>query len=264
MAIEERRGCGYRKVGGLYLIGSGMVVPCDRLPHNLEVCPICGQGIKFSRGFTWVSGELLGDHEGCTEEFKSQCPVCSPLDKGKLGLMFVGSRFYTPESFVKEAAEMGVCKRIISVPKGLVLGETWVLLAHPKAGTKKVERTKEEVILDARQGLHKLEPAPAIFYAFKPRRIEKLIKQSEAIPKELEKLQKRGITPIVVPDNDLDHQGSVWGEKTVYTKQCTRDKLRAADYKCGTFETTRKRARCPKCGARAEVVSERKESRRRE
>lgn len=30
MACEPKRGCGYRKVGGIYLVGGGIGVPCDR------------------------------------------------------------------------------------------------------------------------------------------------------------------------------------------------------------------------------------------
>lgn len=32
MASETKRGCGYRKVGGMYLVGDYIRVPCDRLP----------------------------------------------------------------------------------------------------------------------------------------------------------------------------------------------------------------------------------------
>ena len=54
MAIEQKRGCGYRKVGGLYMVGGGIGVPCDRLPYELTVCPCCSQGVKQSRGWTWI------------------------------------------------------------------------------------------------------------------------------------------------------------------------------------------------------------------
>ena len=35
MAIEAPRGCGYRKVGGLYMCGGGIPIHCDRLPYEL-------------------------------------------------------------------------------------------------------------------------------------------------------------------------------------------------------------------------------------
>ena len=31
MASEPKRGCGYRKIGGTYLVGGGIGIPCDRL-----------------------------------------------------------------------------------------------------------------------------------------------------------------------------------------------------------------------------------------
>ena len=40
MAVEAARGCGWRKVGGLYLCSPpGIHVQCDRLPYDLKVCP---------------------------------------------------------------------------------------------------------------------------------------------------------------------------------------------------------------------------------
>ena len=64
MAVEAKRGCGYRKVGGLYLVSDGLGIPCDRLPITLEVCPCCGAGIKPARGWTWVDVPTLvkGNH----------------------------------------------------------------------------------------------------------------------------------------------------------------------------------------------------------
>src|SRR5207302_7622776 len=54
VAVEAKRGCGYRKIGGLYFVGGGRGVACDRLPIPLDICPTCGHGIKQTRGFTWV------------------------------------------------------------------------------------------------------------------------------------------------------------------------------------------------------------------
>lgn len=53
MAIEAKRGCGFRKVGGTYLVSEGEGMPCDRLPIKLDVCPVCSHGFKRSRGWTW-------------------------------------------------------------------------------------------------------------------------------------------------------------------------------------------------------------------
>jgi rubrerythrin len=141
---EEKRGCGYRVLGGLYLCSDGIAVACDRLPYLLELCRVCGQGIEQGRGFTkldWAA--LAGDHEAevsipasldetvCKDNFK--CPLCQPVRGEIMYLMWVGRKFYTPEEFSAEAARMGVSKRIAFIPDGLVLGETRVLLAHPDA-----------------------------------------------------------------------------------------------------------------------------------
>ncbi|GAI85408.1 unnamed protein product, partial [marine sediment metagenome] len=51
----------------------------------------------------------------------------------------------------------------------------------------------------------KVEKKLGIFCAFIPKRVEKLIWESQATPEELEKLEKRGITPVPIPDGDQDH-----------------------------------------------------------
>jgi len=208
MPIEPKRGCGYRRVGALYLVGSGMAVPCDLLPLPITPCPTCHFTIPFTRGFLWIHRDYLGyrseghyySKEGC--KCSKFCPLCYPfqniLEDNAL-LMWVGSKYYSPGSFVKDAQEMGVSKRIAEIPKGLVLGKTWVLLAHPKVPFyRKVEGTSLRVY--ERQH-HK----PAIFYAFRPQRVEMLIWQKDATPQRLEELKKKGITPVIVPDGEKEH-----------------------------------------------------------
>ena len=90
MAVEAKRGCGYRKVGGLYMVGGGVGIPCDRLPFELTVCSCCGQGIKQARGWTWVDVAKLfqGVHLGCTETGGRLCPLCdAPETMGRAGLL---------------------------------------------------------------------------------------------------------------------------------------------------------------------------------
>jgi hypothetical protein len=118
----------------------------------------------------------------------------------RYGFMWVGKE-YTPASFGKEAAEMGVSKRIHKLPKGLVLGKTWIMLAHREVPIYKGHFGEN--------GLAKQEPEfkPAIFYGFQPTRIEKLIWKSQATPKRLKRLQNKGITPVIIPDGDEDHMG---------------------------------------------------------
>jgi len=110
--------------------------------------------------------------------------------------MWVGTKFYTPESFTHEAVKLGISKRISAVPRGLELGKTWVLIGQRQAA-----------LVENKGSLFKTKPAPGIFYAFIPRRIEKIITDEQAKDDELvEALHKRGITPVVVPSNDPDHQ----------------------------------------------------------
>lgn len=200
MAVEAERGCGFRKVGGLYLCGEGQSIVCDRLPYELVVCPTCGAGVKFSRGFQWLdwkryarTHEIVDGNCDCPLDL---CPMCFPgLHPQPYGLLWVGEAYYDPETFIKEALEMGVSKRIAAVPRTLKLGETWILFAHIKACG---ERRSEEPPF-------KLEGIPGIFYAFRPQRLELLIWQSEFTHDKAVELDKKGITPILIPDGDVDH-----------------------------------------------------------
>jgi len=231
MPIEPIRKCGYRKVGGIYVCGSGMAVPCDLLPLPITPCPTCHFTIPFTRGFLWIHRDYLSyrseghyySKDGC--KCSKFCPICYPhqnILQDEAMLMWVGSKFYSPESFVKEAMEMGVSKRIAEIPKGLILGATWVLLAHSKVpfdvgreGTKVYVNVaegsqpviKEGVVVSERNILKNSEPVykPAIFYAFRPTKLEFLIWQSEATAKRLDELKTKGLTPVIVPDNMKEH-----------------------------------------------------------
>jgi len=190
--MEQRRGCGWRKVGGIYLVGEGLAMECGRLPFALHVCPVCKAGVKFSRGWTWLdwknyAGDCL---QGCACHNRN-CAVCLPRFD-QYGLMWVGEKHYSPESFVIEALQMGVSKRIASIPRGFKVGESWVLLAHKKALPEEPDGNGEQ----NRSG---------IFYAFRPARIEQLVRESDLTEEKKELLKKRGITPVEVPDN--------WGSK---------------------------------------------------
>ncbi|MBV6343021.1 hypothetical protein [Candidatus Magnetobacterium casense] len=214
MAQEEKRGCGYRHVGGLYLCGEYISVPCDRLPYPLDVCPVCGAGVKVSRGFTKINPlALFGIHQPCEDKWPG-CFVCEPKGDPAF-IMGVGERYYkTPGDFMAEGARLGLSKRIPFIPKELELGKTIVYLAHPKAC-----QAKEPAILQQAMAIvcgdessqprmvesEKAEYKLGIFSAFVPMRVEKLIWEHEATPEELEKLQKRGITPVVIKDGDPDH-----------------------------------------------------------
>jgi len=140
--------------------------------------------------------------------------MCDPRDEVAF-IMGVGEKFYkTPSDFLEEAHRLGVSKRIPFIPKELELGKTVIYLAHPKAVEVKEpvalhqalsileeSETKQPRLLET----EKVEKRLGIFTAFVPQRIEKLVWQSQATPEELERLEKRGITPVVIPDGHPDH-----------------------------------------------------------
>lgn len=207
MAREQRRACGYRKVGGLYLCNDGLGAPCCKLPIALHVCPTCNGGIKQTCGFQWIDPKpwLSGD---CTSG--KPCPAADPSMLGdRVGLLWIGAQFYpTPADFAAEANIMGVSRRITAVPRDFKLGETWVFLAHPKV----------KDIVDPATG--EIELVGGVFQIFRPTRVEKIITETQADDEAaMTKLADAGITPVIVPDDDRDHRG------TVYDKASTQQEM---------------------------------------
>lgn len=197
-SIESERGCGYRKKGGIYLMGGRFSHACGKLPIPLTVCPCCNQGIKQTRGFSWISYALIKDAP-CSQDNEGVCLGCDPFNASyeneKIGLIWVGEKFYgMPGDFSREANKQGISRRLSQVPKDLVIGETWVLLAHRKACSHQeyTEEGGEPVTIYT----------PGIFAAFKPDRIEYVVKGTET-PEEIERLEKRGFILVnVIPDKD--------------------------------------------------------------
>ena len=218
MAIEAIRGCGYRKVGGFYLVGDFTFVPCDRLPVPLVCCPACGEGIRPIRSWREINPlKLFGLHDPCTDKHRPRCLICQPPDDLAF-IMTVGAKFYpTPGDWMQEAANQGVSKRLRSVPRKLKVGKTVIYMSHPRAI---VERTEPAgVVQQALAVVNEAEGNPValvpveveetyklgIFTAFIPQRVEELIWEKDATPERLKDMKKRGITPVIVPDGDLDH-----------------------------------------------------------
>jgi hypothetical protein len=210
---EQKRGCGYRKIGGLYLVSDpGFQIECDGLPLELQRCECCGFEPPFSRNLQKIQAEyiLQAEHKkhGISYPCKCPrvCPICYPIngEPKTFGLMFVGSQSYTPETFIKEAFSMGVSKRIPEIPSWLKLGETWVFLAHQKVPKVSLEELKTD-------GMHLKEPEymSAIFYGFKPQRIEMPVWKGDLTDAELLKLEEKGITPVLLdptPENKKKHK----------------------------------------------------------
>lgn len=201
MAVEAKRGCGYRVVGGLYLVCDGKGRACGRFPIELKACPTCGGGVRQSRGWTWIEPANLFAETDCFRNLYN-CDVCPLSDLSstqytgleRSGLIWIGKAHYpTPDHFDLEAETMGISRRISAVPKGFVVGRTWVFLAHPEAVSGFGEGG-EQVML------------PAVVKAFRPTAIEKIVTETQAQDEEeMDKLKRRGITPFAVPDSDPDH-----------------------------------------------------------
>lgn len=231
MAAEQRRGCGFRKVHGLYLVGGMAWSQCDRLPFPLDVCPTYGHGIKVGRGMTGINPmALFGNHDKAIPTFPGErsiikmvckdkvrpCMVCDPTTTPAF-IMLVGEKFYsTPQDFIVESLRMGISKRIAQIPRHLVLGETVVYLAHHKACIvqEEVAVTRDFGAIGEQQRLLDAsgKQAMGIFGAFIPKRVEKIYWKSELKhmkKEEREALKRRGITPVGVTDNDPDHEQNI-------------------------------------------------------
>ena len=198
-SVEAARGCGYRVAGGYYLVAGELSEPCPLLPMQLDRCPHCGQGVGPARGFTWVTPAVLfpaavhgtyGHNAMCPLGIGSRNEPENDLGSGyhrtgdRAGLIWVGGVFYpTPQDFMEEAARMGVSRRIVAPPKGFVIGEHWVYLAHRKA-------------IDLR--------IPGVITLFRPTAIEYVVKGDET-DDEIAALKDRGISPVrVIRDIDLE------------------------------------------------------------
>ena len=275
MAVEAKRGCGYRKVGGLYLVDDGAGSSCCKMPIALDICPCCGGGIKQTRGWTWVDAAKLFPPTACANGVMSSilCPAATPAVLGRVGLIWIGESFYPrPVDFLNEAGSQGISRRLSAVPRDYKAGETWVLFAHPKAIQKprairelvdgdalelkgfavttadgeaidgesfatRAEAETRAATLDLQEPLY----GPGIIRIARPRGFEKIVKQSDydaaiaqraewtklvdagekagdpkrfALADKLATDEKRGVTWVPVPDDDSDHQGTVYDKQT--------------------------------------------------
>jgi hypothetical protein len=185
---EAKRGCGYRKPGGLYLVAGKLSAPCGKLPIPLHVCTTCGSGIKPQRAWQWIMPRLLFSGAECRYEVCPTCPLGGAMPE-RGGLLWVGGAYYkAPEDFMREAMHQGISRRIPTVPKGFEPYKTMVYLAH------------REVVLPFRDGKHEVastEPCPAVFSAFIPTAVEYVVKGDEG-QEVLDRLEKRGLSLVKV------------------------------------------------------------------
>jgi hypothetical protein len=193
--VDALRGCGWRKPGGLYLISDGIPSACTLLPVKLGHCPTCSAGMKPARGWTTVDGWAVvtnGGERTCTGHNHGGLTFPCPLEEGlkeqrKAGLLWIGGIFYKhPEDWTAEAHRLGVSRRIARLPNDLEIGKTWVLVAHRDA------LPSDEIGNDGQPKM-----LPAIFHAFRPDRVEYVTRGDES-DEEIERMRKRGITPVKV------------------------------------------------------------------
>jgi len=203
-SYESRRGCGYRKPAaggvGIYLVGPSTGSPCGRMPFKLERCPTCNTGIKPSRGWNWVTpSKLFGPADEhplsyalttCAHRDSvicHSCPLGGAIPEGKHGLIWIGEQHYPkPEDFLFEARRMGLSRKVGALPKGFVLGETIVYLAHRKAFRESPVRMKDNTWnYNAERFL------PGIFATFKPTGVDLVIADENAVPEKAEKLAEK-------------------------------------------------------------------------
>jgi hypothetical protein len=247
VVTEGARGCGYRKVGGTYLISEGISVPCPALPLEVGRCPCCDSGIKPSRGWAWFNPSMFFKFP-CPPE----CPIyqeqgrCEPFKQERAGILWIGGKFYpTPESWMSEAKTMGVSRRISQIPKDLEIGKTWVFVGHREAITKTCDvcdgdgEDYESGAEPDERGKYTCKQCDGtgyvkvagVFHAFMPTEIQRVVDEN-VTEKEVEKLLKRGITPVII--NRVDENGhSVDEDGELITEPLVEEHATLVDWKPG-------------------------------
>lgn len=224
---EAKRGCGYRKPGGLYLCSDATGQGCGLLPWAVEVCPCCGTGIRPARGYTWVNPDLLLPHhdevigKGKAATVRGgEHPGCPLNEKGLLGdragLLWIGRVHYdSPAAWLAEGEQMGFSRRIAQVPRDFEIGSTWVLVGHRDCiphgvvcvspdeyagiGAMTMELA-DELAASWPPEVHTVwadHYLPGIFHLWRPERLEYVVHGDES-PEELQAYEARGIEPVVV------------------------------------------------------------------
>jgi hypothetical protein len=230
MAVEVRRQCGYRKIGGTYLVGDGAGFACGRFPIRLMPCPLCEHEPRFTRGLQRIRPKQIlhaapvcasGDPVRC-----EWCPLGKVLEVETAGLVWVGDAFYTPGTFATEAAMFGVSKRIPGqIPKWFQIGTTWVFFAHPSTITEMCRPCEGSGVQDrpAAADLPGLSPCeecagrghilrPGVFFAMRPTHIERII--PDTMPEAARAdLRAQGFRLVEVPADDPDHAPGKWRER---------------------------------------------------
>ncbi len=215
---EEERRCGFRIIGGTYLVAPPIGIECDRTVL-LKACPVCGGGIRQARGWTWIEPyRLFGYHEtGCT--CPPSCPICGP-PRERAGLLWIGKKQYPPQRFLQEAVSVGISRRIGAIPRGFEPGKTVVYLAHPEA------IPPGHVALGGHGDEDDEKSKAAIVAAFRPW-LERIFSEADKDSEKVRKAIEQGIRPMLVPDEEKHRTGKV---KT--KKDAEEDKEKTSEAKC--------------------------------
>jgi hypothetical protein len=215
---EQRRGCGFRKEGGLYLVGDGPSKPCGKLPKEMGICPVCGHGLKPGRGPQWTDPSKIWAAGPCdgnapdripgTRSACLSCPLCDPPTFA--GILWIGED-YTPTTWAEEAIAQGVSRRIPNVPKDsrFKVGSTWIFVGFRKgfdrpcggcAGTGNLDCSdygtapRDELIKACPlcSGSGKIW-TPGIFQAFRPKALEYILTDNDK--RAIARKGKGGLSP---------------------------------------------------------------------
>ena len=209
ISLEAQRGCGYRKPGAMYLVNDGPGEACGRIPFPLTVCSCCGEGFRPSRGYRWVDGQrILETAPACAylpDNCREACAFRSGNEEavGRAILIWVSADSYpTVGDFMKEAERMGVSRRITgdALPRGLVIGETWIFLAHKEAIYPGDIAAQYPQALDPQEIADLADASKrtaGVFHAFQPSRVEYVV-TGEETDEEIESMVARGISPVQV------------------------------------------------------------------
>ena len=224
----EKRGCGFRKPYGLYLVGMGLTIACDRLSLAFCDCAVCGNLPRFNRGVSKINPlTLFGTHKSDRCKCLEGCYVCNPPDIGietdipfmkgdvverikgtpQAYLMWVGRKYYTERGFIEEAHLLGVSKRISRLPKGFDYRKSFIYLAiqHCVEETKGFDPKKQKNV-----------KKDGVFYAFRPKQVEYLIYDDEVTEELVKEFRAKGIEPVLIK---RDYGKEILGKETKLNKK---------------------------------------------
>lgn len=212
---ESRRGCGFRKPGGIYLVTDPGGFSCPALPIPMSVCPCCGEGIRAARGWTWIApGPWIEKLDKticnqCTIGYAGACLIHQSSSVARVGLIWVGEHYYkNPNEFLTEMVELGVSRRVPAIPQGFKIGETIVWLGHRKAAHSRCDLCDGSGVVNEMSAIQCPDckgaghtTAPGVFSVFRPQRIEYILTGNET-DAELERLESRGVSLVKLERTD--------------------------------------------------------------